>query len=439
MYRANRERFLEVLARENAAAVVFTGAPPVRSNDCEYLFRPHSDFYWLTGFREPESALVLVPAHGEIRTALFLRERDKQAEIWNGRRLGVERAAETLGVDVAFPIDTLWDRLPELLDGHESIVYRGGEDPDRDRDLFAAAEAARRRGRLGKTVPTGWVDPARWLHELRLFKSPEELELMRTAGGISVRAHAAAMAAAAPGKNERQIGALLDYTFVEGGGSGPAYNSIVAGGDNACILHYIENDRELADGDLLLIDAGCEYDCYASDVTRTFPVGGRFTPEQRALYDVVREAQEAACELVRPGSTQEAVHAAAVDVLVDGLLEHGLLKGTRDQVLEEETYRRFYMHKTGHWLGLDVHDCGAYFEHGEPRPLRPGMVTTVEPGLYVAPDDDTVEERWRGIGIRIEDDLVVTESGHEVLNAGLPIAAEEIEALCAGETLVPAG
>jgi Xaa-Pro aminopeptidase len=438
MFREHRERFLALLAREGAAAVVPTGALKIRNHDTEYRFRPRSDFYWLTGFREPDAVLVLVPGHEPEKSVLFLNEKDREAETWTGRRLGVEAAPLALGVDCAYPIGELWQRLGELLPGHARVVHGFGEDPAFDQELLAAVTAMQRRARGPGPVPRQWVEPALLLHELRLRKDADELERMRAAARVTAEAHRALMRALRPGVNEGELDALLEYTFRRRGGTGAAYGNIVAGGERACILHYRENDRPLAAGELCLVDAGCEWDFYASDVTRTYPVGGRFGPEQRELYELVLRAQAAAIARVRPGATQNEVHDAALEVLVDGLLSLGLLTGTRAQVLEQHAYRRFYMHRTGHWLGLDVHDCGLYSLDGRARPFEAGMVTTVEPGLYVSADDETVEPRWRGIGIRIEDDLLVTAGGHELLTADIPKAADEIEALCRGEALAPA-
>jgi len=438
MYRQHRERFLDVLERHDAAALLVAGTPPLRNGDSEHRFRPASDFWYLTGFREPQAFLVLVPHRAEGRAVLFLRDKDPEQEIWTGRRLGVEAAPEALGVDEALPVESLWDELPDLLEGHERLVHAAGLDERLDRRVERALTTLRGRAGRGTVAPLERVDPRPWLHELRLFKGDEELERMRRAAGVSVEAHLEAMRAARPGINEAELDALLEYTFRRRGSTGAAYTNIVAGGANACILHYVENDQALRAGDLLLIDAGAEWDHYASDVTRTFPVDGTFTPDQRALYEVVLAAHKAAVERVVPGGDPRSVHAAAVDAIVDGMMELGLLSGERDEIVAEEGYRRFFMHKTGHWLGLDVHDCGAYFVDGEPRPFEPGMVTTVEPGIYVAPDDDTVEPRWRGIGIRIEDDVLVTADGHEVLTARLPREVDEIEAACRGAELQPA-
>jgi len=431
MFQAHRERFLARLAAEQAAAIVPTGAVKIRNHDSEYRFRPRSDFYYLTGFREPDAVLVLVPHHAEARSVLFLNEKDREAETWTGRRLGVADAPRTLGVERAHPLGELWTRLAELLPGHARIVYGFGQDAAFDQQLLAHVAGLQQKSRAPRVAPHQWLEPALSLHELRLKKDEAELERMRAAARVSAEAHRLVMCAARPGVNEGELDALLEYTFRRRGGTGSAYGNIVAGGANACILHYRENDRALRAGELCLVDAGCEWDFYASDVTRTFPVGGRFSREQRALYELVLRAQEAALACIRPGATQDEVHDAAVGQLVDGLLALGLLSGTRAQALEEKAFRRFYMHRSGHWLGLDVHDCGLYTLAGAARPFEAGMVTTVEPGLYVAPDDESVEPRWRGIGIRIEDDVLVTASGHEILTRDVPRTPAEIEHLCA--------
>jgi Xaa-Pro aminopeptidase len=447
IYREHRERLLETLATTRTAAIVPTATPKVRNHDAEYRFRPSSDFWYLTGFAEPGSVLLLLPdgidsdeeGDREVRSLLFLRERDAVREIWDGRRVGVERAPAQLGVDRALDIETLWQELPRLLKGYERVMYRTGEDDSCDLRLLEVLGQLRARARGGVHPPVELVDPAPLLHEQRLIKGPEELAIMRRAAEITREAHTGAMALARPGMNECEVDAFLEYTFRRRGGTGAAYNSIVAGGVNACILHYVENDQPLRDGELLLIDAGSEVDHYASDVTRTFPVNGTFSPEQRALYEVVLEAEETAIALVKPGVPHDRIHRTALEVLVRGLLRLGLLEGTEESVIADESYRRFFMHGTSHWLGLDVHDCGAYTVGKDSRRLEPGMVFTVEPGLYVAEDDETVEERWRGIGIRIEDDVLCTQDGYEVLTDGVPRSVEEVEAACRGEVLEPAG
>jgi Xaa-Pro aminopeptidase len=434
LYRENRARFLARLEAEGAAAVLPTAPQRTRNHDTEYLFRPDSDFWYLTGFDEPGAALVLLP-RGPLRerseSVLFLREKKAEEEVWTGRRLGLDAAPGALGVDRALSIEELWKTLPDLLEGAERIVWRGGLDEARDRAMMGVLNTLRQRPRNLPPRPAALLDPAPLLHEQRLFKSPGELELMRRAASISCAAHAAAMGAARPGMREHELDALISYCFRSRGAGGEAYPNIVAAGANACILHYRASSAELKDGELVLVDAGCELECYASDITRTYPVGGRFSEEQRALYEIVLDAQLAALAAVKPGATIVGVHEVALDVLVRGLLELGLLEGSPQQVLESGSYRRFYMHRTSHWLGLDVHDCGAYAHEGRSRALEPGMVLTIEPGLYVAPDDETVEARWRGIGIRIEDDALVTERGADVLTAAAPKTVGDVEQACA--------
>ncbi len=427
-FREQRERLLQSLAESASAGVYFSGKEKVRNADSTHRFRPDSDFYYLTGCREPEACLVLLPK-GEERALLFLRPKDREQEIWTGRRVGVEAAPEVFGVDRAHPIEELGERLPKLLAGHRAIEYALGVDAERDALLSLAASRATRFARAAGQSPETWHHPRVHLHEQRLRKSAAELALMRRAAEVSGEAHRAAMAEAAPGRNETELDALLEYTFRKSGGTGAAYTNIVAGGENACILHYNENNRALVDGELCLIDAGCEWGFYASDVTRTFPVNGTFSPPQRALYEVVLAAQEAAIRAARPGVNIESLHELAVRRLTEGLVELGLLQGSVDAAVEKGDYRAFYMHKTGHWLGLDVHDAGAYTRAGVARPLEPGMVFTVEPGLYVA-TDAAVEPRWRGIGIRIEDDVLVTRDGVEVLTRSTPKSVADVEAAC---------
>lgn len=433
LHARHRERFLERLTAQGAAAIVPTATPKVRSNDSDYRFRPHSDFWYLTGFSEPGACLVLLPALGDQpeRSVLFLRPKDKEREIWDGRRLGVEAAPEALGVDEAHDIAKLWDELPKLLAGYEAIAWRFGDDAAADAKMIDAFTTLRGRARGAVQPPTALLDPAPMLHEMRLIKSEDELELMRRAAKITAAAHRDLMGFVQPGRNECEVEAFLDHAYRSNGSTGAAYGHICAGGGNACILHYVENDQPLAEGDLILVDSGAEWSYYAADITRTFPVNGRFTAEQRALYEVVLRAEIAAIEAVKPGARFDDIHAAALEVVVDGLLEHGLLEGTREQVLDNGSYRAFFMHKTSHWLGLDVHDQGRYFEDGESRALEPGMVLTVEPGIYVDPGNESVDARWRGIGIRIEDDVVVTAEGHEVLTADAPKSVEDVEAACA--------
>ncbi|MEZ6017187.1 MAG: aminopeptidase P N-terminal domain-containing protein [Planctomycetota bacterium] len=435
-HRQQRERFLAKLAETRTAAIIPTHTSKVRSNDSDFRFRPGSDFWWLTGFGEPDAWLVLLPegpgGKGEgPRTVLFLRPRDRERETWDGRRLGVERAAETLGVDEARDVARLWLDLPELLVGYSRIVWRMGEEPERDRKVGELAVALRRRARGSVHTLRELVDPLATLHELRLFKSEDELRLMRKAAAVASDAHRRAMAFSAPGRFEHEVEALLDAHYRSHGCNGPAYGNIVAGGANACILHYVENDMALNQGELLLVDSGCEWRYYASDITRTWPIDGEFTADQRALYDVAHSALVAATKAAQPGARFDDVHEAAVSVLVDGLIALGIVKATRAEALEKGLYKPFYMHKTSHWLGLDVHDVGLYQDaDGKPRTFEPGMVLTVEPGLYI-PEDAEVDARWRGIGIRVEDDVAITATGNEVLTAACPCSAAEVEAACA--------
>ena len=435
MYSQHRRRLLDRLRTERACAIVFSAPTRVRNHDCDYRYRPDSDFWYLTGFAEQDSCLVLLPGATaeEDKSILFLRERDPLMETWNGRRLGLERAPAALNIDEARDISSLWSELPKILSDWERIVYRTGQDSDTDRKLLDCVSALRQRARGGVEPPVELLDTAPFVHELRLFKTTEEVKEMRRAAEITTEAHNEAMRQTQPGWNECEVDALIDFTFRRRGSTGAAYNNIVAGGGNACILHYVENNEELKDGDLLLIDAGSESNYYASDVTRTFPVNGSFSPEQRAVYEAVLASQIATIEGLAPGVSFDWMHKRALEGIVDGLLEIGLLKGTRESVIADKSYDRFYMHKAGHWLGLDVHDCGAYFIDGESRLLEPGMVLTVEPGIYIAEDDETVEERWRGIGVRIEDDILITKDGYENLTAGIPKGIDEVEAMCRAE------
>ncbi len=433
----HRARFLDLLAERNAVAVIPTATTKTRNDDADYKFRPTSDFWYLTGLNEPGACLVLLPGEdGEPhRSVLFLRERDKLREIWDGRRLGLERAPEALGVDTAMDIEELWTELPKLLEGRERIMWRFGDDDVADRRMVETFTSLRNLARGPVEPAKELLDTGPVLHELRVIKSDAELELMRRAARLSAETHAALMRHVQPGMNECEAEAFLDHGYRSAGSSGAAYSHICAGGANACILHYIENDQPLKDGDLLLVDSGAEWHYYAADITRTFPVGGKFTAEQRALYQVVLDVEEAAIAVSGPNVPYDRIHEVALGVIVDGLLEHGLLKGTREEALESGSYREFFMHKTGHYLGLDVHDCGRYTTPGgASRPLEPGMVFTVEPGIYVDPENMEVEARWRGIGIRIEDDVLITEEGHEVLTGDVPKAIHEVEAMCAAAT-----
>ncbi len=402
----------------------------IRNNDVEHAYRQDSDFYYLTGFDEPESVLVLSTKH-EHRAVLFVRARNKEREIWDGPRAGVEGALERYGVDAAFTIGELTKRLPDYLGDLDRVHARVGRGDAFDARLFSALNVVRRRGRQGISAPTEIIDPGKILHEMRLRKTPEELAQMRRAAKVTHDAHVQAMAATAPGKFEYEIEAEIRRIFRSQGSERAAYDSIVGSGPNACILHYRANSRRMGEGELLLIDAGCELDYYASDVTRTFPVSGTFSAEQRALYEVVLAAEKAGVDAARPGKTLEDIHRVTSEIVARGLLDHGLLKGSFDEVMEKHTYKQFFMHKSSHWLGMDVHDVGIYYQDGKARPLEPGFVLTVEPGIYVAPDAD-VDERWRGIGIRIEDDVCVREGAPENLTDAIPKEVADVEAACRG-------
>ncbi|MBV8638853.1 MAG: Xaa-Pro aminopeptidase [Candidatus Eremiobacteraeota bacterium] len=425
-YEARREQALA--AFHGGVAIIPSATTIPRNNDTEYEFRQNSDFYYLTGFDEPDAVLVLAPEHDEHRTILFLRERDRATEIWNGRRLGVDAAVETIGVDIAYPIGSLAQELPRYLCNVETLYYTLGNS-ENDACVRAALGDARAMTRRAGFAPDTIADPSPALHALRQIKSAHEIAQMRRSAEITAQGHIAAMRATRPGLHEYEIEAVLEYEFHRAGAQRTAYESIVAGGDNATILHYRENRDRLAEGTLLLVDAACEYNYYAADVTRTWPVNGRFSAEQRAIYDVVLAAQQAAIETLRPGQPQKAFHYAAVRVITEGLIELGLLRGSVDEAIERETYREYYMHGTGHWLGMDVHDVGRYRDLSDtPVTLEPGMVTTVEPGVYVQ-RDAACDERFRGIGVRIEDDLLITESGSENLTAMIPKSIDELEAI----------
>ncbi|MCZ2203109.1 aminopeptidase P N-terminal domain-containing protein [Cylindrospermopsis raciborskii] len=430
-YRQRRE---QVMAKISTGTAIFRSAPTaVMHNDVEYVYRQDSDFYYLTGFNEPEAVAVLAPHHGEHRFILFVQPKDREKEVWSGYRCGVEGAKEIYGADMAYPITELDDKLPQYLQKAERIYYHLGRDSHfNDRVIRHYQNLLVTRPRRG-TGPIAIEDTGPILHGLRLHKTNFELDLMRQAADIAVSAHNHAMSIARPGSYEYEIQAEIEHIFRLQGGMGPAYPSIVAAGKNACVLHYIENNYQIQEQELLLIDAGCAYRYYNSDITRTFPVNGKFTPEQKALYEIVLEAQKQAIQEVKPGNGFDAPHKKAVQVLTEGLIEVGLLKGEVNQLIQEGKYKQFYMHRTSHWLGLDVHDVGIY-QHGEvPQVLQPGQVLTIEPGLYVVPhtpsaeDQPPIDDRWVGIGIRIEDDVLVTPQGNEVLTAGVPKEIADLE------------
>jgi Xaa-Pro aminopeptidase len=411
----------------NGVVIVATSPERPRNRDAHYPYRYDSYFYYLTGFTEPDAVLVLVGGESP-RSLLFCRAKNEEREIWDGFRYGPEAAKSAFAMDDALPIESLDAEIPKLLGDRDRIFFSLGADPAWDAKLTAWLNGVRGLVRSGVQAPSEVVDLRSLLDPMRLVKDAYELDTMRKAAVISAAAHRRAMGAARPGMFEYQIEAEILHEFVRSGSQAPAYTSIVASGANACVLHYITNRAELKRGDLLLIDAGCELDGYASDITRTFPVGGKFEGAQRALYEIVLASQSKAIEAVHPGNSFNDPHQAAVRVLVDGLIDVGLLSGDADGIIESGAYKRYYMHRTGHWLGLDVHDAGEYGSEGKWKSLEPGMVLTVEPGLYVRAADD-IPESFRNIGIRIEDDVLVTAAGHEVITADAPKTIRDIEAL----------
>ena len=429
---ARRRKALMSQMEPNSIAILPAAQVFIRNRDVEHNYRQDSDFQYLTGFPEPEAVAVLVPGreHGEY--VLFCQEKIKEKEIWTGRRLGPEAAPDVLGCDDAFPISDIDDILPGLIEGKDRVYASLGVSPVFDNQLMQWVNHIKTQVRNGATPPREFSALDHLLHEIRLIKSPAEIALMQRACEISADAHTRAMQMVKPGMFEYELEAELMRTFMAAGSRWPAYPSIVGTGENACILHYTHNNAEIKDGDLILIDAGCELDYYASDITRTFPASGKFTEPQRKLYQLVLDANYAAIDAVKAGASWNDPHMAAVKVLVAGLVQYGLLSGDEETLIEEQAYRQFYMHKTGHWLGMDVHDVGEYRIDGEWRLLEEGMVLTIEPGLYIAPDDETVDPMWRGIGIRIEDDVVVTKKGCKVLTCDVVKDVDAIEALMAG-------
>jgi Xaa-Pro aminopeptidase len=424
-----RKRLMDMMG-DDSIAIIPTAAVHIRNRDVEFQFRPDSDFYYLTGYPEPAAVALLIPGRANGEYVLFCRERDKKMETWHGRRAGLEGACDIYGADDAFPIEDLDDILPGLLEGRERIFYTMGNDQAFDQRVVSWVKQVRELSRSGINAPDEFISLTHILHDMRLYKSRQEIMALKQAARISAKAHIRAMQVCRPGMMEYQIEAELIHEFMRNGARSAAYPPIVGGGENSCILHYTENSQELRDGDVLLIDAGAEYDCYASDVTRTFPVNGEFTREQRAIYEIVLAGQTAAIEQVQPGNHWNDPHDAAVEVMTEGLLELGILKGTKKKIIGDQSYTRFYMHRTGHWLGMDVHDVGDYKVDGDWRMLETGMVMTIEPGLYFAPVKG-LAKKWWNIGIRIEDDVLVTKTGHEILSNHAPKTIDEIEKIMA--------
>ena len=425
-----RQVLLQNMAN-NSVAIIPSAQLQVRNRDAEFPFRQDSDFFYLTGFTEDNAVLVLVKKDDKTLSLLFCQPKVKEMEIWTGFRLGPDAAINALEVEQAYPIEDLSARLPDLMANCEHVYAHWGAHKKWDESIIEAIEKVKQKVRTGITAPTAMLALEPLLHEQRLIKSQAEIDLMHKAAKISAQAHIKAMKMVKPGMFEYMLEGEIRHYCAMQGARFDAYSSIVGSGDNACILHYTANDQEINDGDLILIDAGCEINHYASDITRTFPANGKFSPEQKALYQVVLDAQLAAIEQVKPGNHFNQPHEIALQVITQGLVDLGLLKGNVQELIESEAYKPFYMHKTGHWLGLDVHDVGAYKVQGQWRELEAGIVLTVEPGIYVAVDDTSVDEKWRGIGIRIEDDVLVTDVGHLVLSQDVPKSISDIEALMA--------
>ncbi len=427
-FKTRRQLLMEQVGEGNIALIA-SASHRTRNRDVQYPFRQDSDFFYLTGFNEPDALAVFIPGREQGEYILFCREYDEKKALWEGAHAGLEGATEHYEADDSFPIDDMDDILPGMLENRHKVFYPMGRDSELDHQILEWINYIRRQSRNGVSAPGELVSLEHILHEMRLFKSQEELQLMRKATEISAQAHKKAMQMCRSGLFEYQIEAAMLHDFMQHGLRNVAYPSIVASGSNACVLHYTENKDELKDGDLLLIDAGVECDHYAADITRTFPISGQFSPAQKQLYQLVLDAQQAAIEEIRPDNPWNKAHEASVRVLTEGLVHLGLLHGEVDQLIADEAYKVFYMHRIGHWLGMDVHDVGDYKVDNEWRVLEPGMVLTVEPGLYIPPQCDTVDPKWRGIGIRIEDDVLVTKNGYEILTASAPKTIAEIEAL----------
>ena len=413
-----------------SVAIIPSAREATRSNDTQYRFRQDSDFFYLTGFEEPESIAVIRPSN-ETKYTLFVRPRDPEREIWDGRRAGVEGAKAQYGANESFPIVEFDEKLQDILDGTEKLYYRLGVNPDLDDTIIRQIARMRALNRKPIHPPQTIVDPATIVHEMRVLKNAEEIELMQRAADIAAEAHCVAMKAVRPGMKEYEVEALIEQIFRRQGAAAPAYTSIVGAGANATVLHYINNDGELRDGELLLVDAGAEYKGYASDITRTFPISGRFSKAQREIYDLVLEAQLSCVEMVRPGVTHDQLKQHSIEVLSEGMVRLGLLKGKTDELIKEKKYEQFYMHGLGHMLGIDVHDVGRYYYDQESRALEPGVVMTVEPGLYISPQTKDIPEEYLGIGVRIEDDVLCTQNGPRVLTNKVPKQPDEIESLMA--------
>ena len=430
-YSARRKELMSLM-HSSSIAIISAAPEKVRSRDTHYPYKQNVNLSYLCGFPEPESVLVLIPGRAQGEMVLFCRDKDPLRETWDGYREGPEGAVSNFGADDAFPIADIDDILPNLIEGKDRLYYAIGKDPEFDRHLMDWVNHVRNQRGNGALPPGEFVDLDHFINEMRLFKTAGELKIMRKAAEISVSAHSRAMKASKPGLFEYQLQAEIEHEFAVHGSAGAAYTSIVGGGKNGCILHYIENRDALKDGDLVLIDAGCEYQNYAADITRTFPVNGKFSDEQAAIYDIVLQAQTDAIAVIGPGIEYNKTNEATVLAITQGLVDLGILHGDVDELIASEAHREFYMHGAGHWLGMDVHDVGDYKIDGQWRVYEPGMVVTIEPGIYIAPGNPNVDKKWHGIAVRIEDDIVVTKDGNENITAGVPKKRDEIEALMAG-------
>ena len=412
---------------EDSAIIVSAASVKSRISDTEYSYRQDSNFYYLSGYEEPESLILIRPNQDKERFIIFCRDRDPLREQWDGFRTGQEGVIQDYGADAAYSINSIDDIMPKLLEGTKNIYFSMSAPCGVDAKISSWVEDIRKNTRSGAEPPQNLLSLDSILHEMRLIKESDEMDLMKKAANITTEAHIRAMQSVRPGMYEYQLEAEYLYAFNKNGARSPAYNSIVGGGNNSCILHYVENNAELQDGDLVLVDAGCEYQYYASDVTRTFPVNGKFSPEQREIYSIVLEAHKQSMEQAKPGNKWNLMHEKSVEVIVEGLLSIGLLQGSRDEIIDKGEYSKFYMHRIGHWLGMDVHDVGSYKQDGDWRPLEEGMVMTVEPGIYILDSMEGVDDKWKGIGVRIEDDIAITESGFEILTPDVPRTIEEVE------------
>ena len=429
-YAARRKDLMSMMAG-NSIAVIAAAPEKVRSKDTLYPYKQSTNFSYLSGFSEPCAVMLLIPNRQQGECVLFCRDKDPLRETWDGLRLGPVEAKQALALDDAFPIDDIDDILPGLLEGKSHIYYSAGKDKAFDKQLIQWVDEVTLDKESDSEPCCEQVDLDHILAELRLIKSAAEIKLMRKAADISAEAHCRAMRFCQPGQYEYQLQAEIEHQFMTSGATGPAYTSIVGGGKNACILHYIENQSALKSGDLVLIDAGCEYQNYAADITRTFPINGKFSTAQAAIYDIVLAAQTAAINCISPGVTYDQANKATIEVITQGLVELGILKGDVDQLIAEGAYREFYMHSVSHWLGMDVHDVGDYKINNQWRVYEAGMLLTIEPGIYIAADNQNVDKKWRGIAVRIEDDILVTKAGREVLTDGVPKQRDQIESLMA--------